>query len=96
MLGALAVETARLLASRSQAAELAVLHHWASDPVDAWIVADGGVVWINKDDLEVLVGSILVHPIGVEHTQVTAATADALLSLRAERTLPEREKKNKS
>lgn len=32
VLGSLAVETARLLASRSQTAQLAVLHHGASDP----------------------------------------------------------------
>ena len=39
---------------------------------------------IDKDDLEVLVGGILVDPVGVENAQVGAAASDTLLSSRFE------------
>jgi hypothetical protein len=57
-----------------------VLVNCIADPVDAGIVADSSVVRIDKDDLEVLVGGILVDPVGVEDTEVTADTASTLLS----------------
>lgn len=37
------------------------------------------VVWVNKDDLEVLIDTVLVHPVRVENTEITAATANTLL-----------------
>ena len=61
--------------------------HRLDDPVDAGIAADGLVLRINKDDLEVLVGRVLVNPVRVENAQVGAATADTLLSGATERTL---------
>jgi hypothetical protein len=50
------------------------------DPVDAGILADGLVLRINEDDLEVLVGRVLVDPVRVENAEVGAAAADTLLS----------------
>ena len=35
---------------------------------------------VDKDDLVVLVDTVLVHPIGVEDAQVAAALANTLLS----------------
>ena len=51
-----------------------------ADPVDAGITADSLVLGVNEDDLEVLVGGVLVDPVGVQDTQVGATAADTLLS----------------
>lgn len=73
-------EATVLSASRGEASSLAVLVHGVHDPVDARVVSDGDVLRIHKDDLEVLVGGILVDPVRVQHTQVVAVAASALLS----------------
>ena len=36
-----------------------MLVHWVADPVDPWVVPDGTVCSVNKNDFEVLVGGIL-------------------------------------
>ena len=59
------VETAGLLAGRCEATEFAVLVDGVDDPVDARIAANGGVLGINEDHFEVLVGAVLVNPIRV-------------------------------
>jgi hypothetical protein len=51
-----------------------------TDPVDAGITADGLVLGVDEDDLEVLVGGVLVDPVGVQDAQVSGAAADTLLS----------------
>jgi len=81
------VETTRLLASGGEAAHLAVLVHGLDDPVDAGVLADGLVLGVDEDDLEVLVGRVLVDPVGVEDAEVGAAAADALFGDGAERAL---------
>jgi hypothetical protein len=58
-----------------------------ADPVDAGVTANGLVLGVNTDDLEVLVGGVLVDPVGVQDTQVGAATANTLLSGGTESTL---------
>ena len=73
------VETTRLLASCGEATRLAVLVDWVDDPVDAGIAADGLVLRVDEDDLEVLVGGVLVDPVGVEDAEVGAAATDTLL-----------------
>jgi hypothetical protein len=57
------------------------------DPVDAGILANRLVLGINENDFEVLVGRILVDPVGVEDTQVGAATTDTFLRGGFERAL---------
>ena len=74
------VETAGLLAGGGEAAGLAVLVDGVDDPVDAGVDADGLVLGVDEDDLVVLVGGVLVDPVGVEDAQVGAAAADTLLS----------------
>jgi len=81
------VDTTVVLASTGKTTEFAVLVDWVGDPVDASITADGLVLWVDKDDLEVLVGRVLVDPVGVEDAQVGAAATDTLLSNRAKTTL---------
>jgi len=78
------VETPGLLASGSKTTRLAVLVDRLDDPVDAGIAADGLVLGVDKNNLVVLVGGVLVNPIGVENAQVGAAAADTLLGGRLE------------
>lgn len=59
------VETSALLASGGEAAEFTVLVYWVDDPVDAGVAADGLVLGVDEDDFKVLVGRILVDPVGV-------------------------------
>lgn len=80
-------ETTGLASSGGKTTSLTVLVDRGDDPVDTSIVTDGVVVGVNQDDLEVLVGRILTDPVAVEHTQVTACTANLALTLDAERTL---------
>lgn len=74
------VETTGLLAGGGEATGLAVLVDGVDDPVDAGIDADGLVLGVDKDNLVVLVGRVLVDPVGVEDSEVGAAAADTLLS----------------
>lgn len=74
------VDTTGLLAGGGKTTSLTVLVHRVDDPVDAGITADGLVLGVDKDDLVVLVGGVLVDPVGVEDAEVGAAAADTLLS----------------
>jgi hypothetical protein len=58
-----------------------------ADPVDAGITADGLVLGVDTDDLEVLVGGVLVDPVGVQDAQVGAAAANTFLSGSTQSTL---------
>lgn len=73
------VDTTRLLAGGGEGAGLAVLVDRVGDPVDAGVAADGRVRGVDEDDLEVLVGRVLVNPVRVKDTEVAAAAADLLL-----------------
>ncbi len=81
------VETARLLAGGGETAGLAVLVDGVDDPADAGVAADGLVLGVDEDDLEVLVGRVLVDPVRVQDAEVGAAAADTLLGGRLERAL---------
>jgi hypothetical protein len=73
-------ETTALLAGGGKTTGLAVLVDGGDDPVDAGIAADGLVLGVDKDDLVVLVGRVLVDPVRVEDAQVGAAATNTLLS----------------
>lgn len=79
--------TTALLAGSGKAARLAVLVHSVRDPVDAGVAADGLVVRVHADHLKVLVHTVLVHPVRVQHTQVRRLAANTLLSQHTERAL---------
>mmetsp|Transcript_45403 Transcript_45403/g.92753 ORF Transcript_45403/g.92753 Transcript_45403/m.92753 type:complete len:211 (+) Transcript_45403:170-802(+) len=72
-------ESAVLLAGGGQASSLAVLVHGSHDPVDARVVANNHVGRIHADHLKVLIGSILVNPVGVEDSHVHGVSAGSLL-----------------
>jgi hypothetical protein len=77
-------KTAGLLTGGGKTTSLTVLVDGGDDPVDAGITTDGGVAGVDKDDLVVLVGGILIDPVGVQDTEVTADTANLSLSNGAE------------
>ena len=37
------------------------------NPVNARITADGLVLRVDKDDLEILIGRVLIDPVGIEN-----------------------------
>ena len=49
-------EASVALASRGESSELAVLVGGVAHPVDAGVVADGGVCRVDENDFEILVG----------------------------------------
>merc|ERR1719265_2397358 len=73
-------ETTALTASSGETAEFTMLHHRLADPIDAGIIADDLVGWINHDNLIPLVDSIGGHPVGVQDSQRAALAANTLLS----------------
>ena len=77
-------QSAELLPGARQAAELAVLVDRVRDPRHAGVRADRLVGRVDKNDLEVLVGGVLVDPVGVEHAEAREAAAGPLLGDRAE------------
>ena len=81
---ALDAKTSVLLASGGKSTAFSVLVDCLADPVDTSIVLDGNVVRIDKDNFEVLVGSILVDPVRVQNSQVSADTTSTFLSNRAQ------------
>ena len=80
-------QATRLLAGGRETAGLAVLVDRVDDPVDAGIAADGLVLGVDEDDLEVLVGRVLVDPVRVQDAQVGAAASDTLFCGRLEGSL---------
>lgn len=79
-----ALETTSLLTGTSKATELTVLVSRGGDPLKASITTDGVVGGIHKDDLIVLVGTIMVNPVRVKHTEVSQGLTSLLLSDGAE------------
>ena len=59
------VDTTGLLAGGGKTASLTVLVHRVDDPVDTGVTADGLVLRVDENDLVVLVGGVLVDPVGV-------------------------------
>ena len=53
---------------------------YANDPVDAGVPADGRVGGVNADHLVPLEGTVGVHPVRVQHTEVSEGTSNLLLS----------------
>jgi hypothetical protein len=61
------------------------LVHRLDDPVDAGVAADRLVLGVNEDDLEVLVSSVLVNPVGV-YSQPSASCLQPNPNTHRERT----------
>lgn len=74
------LDTSGLLTSRGKTSVLSVLVDRVDDPVVSWVSSDGDVGWVDQDDLEVLVGGVLVNPVRVQDTQVRSSSTNSLLS----------------
>lgn len=72
-------QTSGLLASSCQTTRFTVLVNWVNDPVDTGIPTNCLMLGVDEDDFVILVGGILVDPVGVENTQIGAATSDSFL-----------------
>jgi hypothetical protein len=57
-----------------------VLVNGVDDPADSGVSSDSIVRWVDGNDLEVFVDTILVDPVAVQDSQVTALSAYSLLS----------------
>jgi hypothetical protein len=79
--------TTGFLANGGETTSFTALVDGIDDPVDAGITTDGLVRGIDKDDFKVLVGSILVDPVRVEDTEVSALATDTFFSSGLERAL---------
>ena len=80
-------QSTRFLASCCKTTSFTVLVDRVDNPIDAGVSANCFVLWVDADDFEVLVGRILVDPVGIEDTQVGATTTNALFSGGLERSL---------
>jgi len=58
----LSTKTTILLSFGGETSEFSVLVHRVADPVDPWIISDGIVCRVYKDNLVVLVGRVLRKP----------------------------------
>ena len=69
-----------LLSLRRKSSELTVFVHRVADPVDSRVVTHSVVCRVNQDDLVVLVGRILVEPVGVDDSEAAQFPSSTLLS----------------
>ena len=56
-----------------------MLHDRSAHPVDLGVATDGLVVRVDHDDLEIFVGGVLTHPVGVEDAETLESASHALL-----------------
>ena len=72
-------QASRAFTRGSQATQLTVLLHRVAHPVDLGVSGDGSVVDIDHDDLIVLVGGVLAHPVRVQNPQTLEPSTHPLL-----------------
>ena len=72
-------ESSVLLTSGSETSDFSSVVLLGNDPVDSWVLSDGVMGWVNKDDLEELLSGVLSHPVGVEDSEVGASSSNSLL-----------------
>jgi len=72
-------ESSGLASCRGKSTALTVLVYRVTDPVDTRIITDLRVGRIDKDDLIVLHGSVLVNPVRVEYAKIGELASDLLL-----------------
>jgi hypothetical protein len=73
------VYTTNLLADRSESTGFAAFMNWVGNPADAGIPTNRLMVRVDQYDLVIFVDTVLVHPVRVEDTKITATLADSLL-----------------
>lgn len=76
---ALDLEATVLLTGSSKTSVLPVFVNSVADPVNTGVLANSFVVGVNQDDFIKFVGSILVDPVRVQNTKVSASASNTLL-----------------
>jgi len=71
-------DTSGVLASGGEASHFPVLVDALGDPLRLGVVADGVVVGVDEDDLEVLVGGVLTNPVRVQDSERATMSTDTL------------------
>lgn len=72
----LLAQSTSLATSRRQAAHLTMLVDRVDNPVDARIITNLLVRWVNKNHFIVLLGSVLIDPVTIQDTKVAVLTAN--------------------
>jgi len=72
-------QTTILFANAGKTTRFTVLVHRFRDPVNSRVTTNSFVVGVNQDNLVVLVDTILIDPVRVEDSKVTASAANSLL-----------------
>jgi len=75
-----AVQPASFSPGRSQPTALTVLHDRPANPINSRITTNRLVRRVDHDNFVVLVHGVLVNPVRVEHSKVSALSAGALFS----------------
>ena len=73
-------ETSLFLTGGGKSSKLSFVVFLRNDPVDSWVLLDGVMVWINEDDLEEFVGSVLTAPVRVKDSHVGTSSSNLLLT----------------
>ena len=63
-------ETSVLLTGGGKTSKLSFVVLLRNDPIDSWVLSNGGVVWVNADDFEEFVSGVLSNPVRVENSKV--------------------------
>jgi len=71
-------ETTVMFSNAGETTSLPALVHRLGDPVNPRVAANGFVIGVYEDDLIIFVDTVLVNPIRVQDSQVTATPANAL------------------
>lgn len=67
-----------LFPNAGETSGLATLVNGFCDPVDARVPTNSFVIGVDKDDFVILVNTVLIHPVGIQDSQIATASADAL------------------
>ncbi|KAH3665931.1 hypothetical protein OGAPHI_004120 [Ogataea philodendri] len=81
------LDTSGLLSNSSKTSGFSVLVDRVGDPVVSSVSSDGLVLWVNTNDLVVLVGRVLVDPVRVQDSQVSSLSTNSLLGSGSQRLL---------
>lgn len=72
-------DTTRALTSRSKTTHFTMFVNGLAQPVDLGITTDGIVVDVDHNNFEILVGSILSYPVGVQNSQTSKSASNTFL-----------------
>jgi len=60
---------------------------WVSDPVDSCVTTNSFVIWVDQDNLIILINTVLVDPVRVQNSQISTPPTDSFLGNTSETSL---------